>query len=92
MTFRLIPVLAVAGAAVAVAGCGNDVPSNSVAKVGDSTITKKEFDRWLTNAASGQAQGGQPTVPDPPDFKKCVAALKKQPTPAGRGQAVRRAS
>ena len=86
MTFRLIPVLAVAGAAVAVAGCGNDVPSNSVAKVGDSTITKKEFDRWLTNAASGQAQGGQAARPDPPDFKKCVAGLQKQPAPQGAGK------
>lgn len=62
------------------------MPSNSVAKVGDSTITKKEFDRWLTNAASGPTQGGQAAVPDPPDFKKCVAAFKKQPAPQGAGK------
>ena len=52
-----------------------------MAKVGDSTITKDEFDRWLMNAASGQ-QGGA-AVPDPPDFEKCVAALKKQPQAQG---------
>jgi foldase protein PrsA len=60
------------------AGCGNDVPANSVAKVGDSNITKADFDRWLKNAASSQSQGGTPVVPDPPNFTKCVADLKKQ--------------
>ncbi|HYI37610.1 MAG TPA: peptidyl-prolyl cis-trans isomerase [Thermoleophilaceae bacterium] len=65
--------------AVLIAGCGDDVPSNSVAKVGDTNITKDEFNRWLTNAASGQQQGGgQAVIPDPPDYKKCVAGLKKQ--------------
>jgi foldase protein PrsA len=86
MTFRLLPVVAIALAGAVVAGCGNDVPSNSVAKVGDSNITKSEFDRWLKNAASGQAQGGQASIPDPPDFKACVAGLKKQPTPQGAGK------
>ena len=82
MNFRFsLALLALATAAV-VAGCGNDVPANSVAKVGDSTITKDEFDRWLMNAASGQQQGGG-AVPDPPDYTKCVAALKKQPAAEG---------
>ncbi len=71
-------------AAVAlVSGCGNDVPANGVAKVGDAVITKKEFDRWFKNAAKGQGQGGASAVPEPPDFEKCVAALKKQPQPQG---------
>ena len=65
--------------AALVAGCGDDVPSNSVAKVGDSNITKDEFNRWLKNAASGQQQGGgSAVIPDPPDYTKCVAGLKKQ--------------
>ncbi len=80
---RPLVTVALAGTCAAVAiGCGNGVPSNSVAKVGDSTITKKDFDRWLKNAASGQQQGGAGVVPDPPDYTKCVAALKKQ---AGAG-------
>ena len=64
------------------------MPSNTVAKVGDSNITKDEFDRWLKNAASGQPQGGgSAVVPDPPDFKKCIAGLKKQlATPQGAGK------
>jgi len=61
-----------------VLGCGNDVPANSVAKVGDSTITKSDFNHWLKNASSGQQQGGAGVVPDPPDYSKCVAGLKKQ--------------
>ncbi len=86
MNFRLIPVLAIVAAAVVVAGCGDDVPSNSVAKVGDTTITKEDFDRWLTNATSSQQQGGQAQAPDPPEFTKCVAGLKKQPQPQGAGK------
>src|SRR5215211_8446284 len=72
------------GAAV-VTGCGNDVPPNAVAKVGDSVITQDEFDKWMKTASAGQAQGGAAAVaPDPPDFKKCVAAKKKQPVPKGQ--------
>ena len=69
----------------AVAGCGNDVPSGAVAKVGDQTISQQDFDKWLKTAASGQAQTGQTAVPDPPDFTACVAA--KQKTPVAKGQA-----
>jgi len=83
MTSRLFFAFAVTAV---VAGCGNSVPANSVAKVGDSTITKAEFDRWLKNAASGQSQGGAVAVPDPPDFTKCVAAQKKQSQPQGAGK------
>ncbi|MDQ4049639.1 MAG: peptidyl-prolyl cis-trans isomerase, partial [Actinomycetota bacterium] len=79
---RLLPAAALA-AAVVVAGCGNSVPSDSVAKVGDTAIAKKEFDRWLKNAARGQQQGGGASVPDPPTFAKCVAGLKKAPQPQG---------
>jgi foldase protein PrsA len=82
---RPLAVIAVTALFAAVAaGCGNDVPPSAVAKVGDSTISKDEFNRWLTNAAAGQqAQGGTSTVPDPPDFEKCVASLKKMPAPEG---------
>ncbi len=81
---KLAAALLVSGAgAAALAGCGNDVPTGSVAKVGDATITKKEFDKWLRTAAISQAQGGQASIPDPPDFRRCVAAKQKQPTPEG---------
>src|SRR4051794_38225924 len=65
------------------AGCGNDVPSGSVAKVGDATIQKADFDKWLKSAAQGSAQGGSASVPDPPSYSKCVAAKSKQAAPQG---------
>jgi foldase protein PrsA len=71
---------------VAVSGCGNDVPPNGVATVGDTVIKKSEFDKWLGIAAKGQSQGGPASVPDPPDFTKCVAARQRQPLPKGSKQ------
>jgi len=75
-------VAAVSLCAVA-AGCGNGVPASGVAKVGDSTITKDEFNHWLKSAAAGQAQGSGAPAPDPPKYTECVAGLKKQPTQPG---------
>jgi len=84
---RSLTAFALAGlCAATVAGCGNDVPPSAVAKVGDSTISKDEFDRWYKNAAAGATQGGQVAAPDPPDFEKCVAGLQKQPQPEGAGK------
>src|SRR5688500_13578523 len=73
------------GAAVVI-GCGgsDSVPSGSVATVGDEEITQEEFDKWLKTAVSGQAQGGEAVVPDPPQFTKCVAAKKDAPVPKGQ--------
>jgi foldase protein PrsA len=68
---------------VALAGCGNSVPAGAVAKVGESTITQDEFDKWMDIAVRGQSQqgGAAATAPDPPDFEKCVAAKQKTPVP-----------
>jgi foldase protein PrsA len=72
--------------AAALTACGNDVPPNAVAKVGDETISQDEFDKWVETAVKGQAQqGGTAVVPDPPDFEKCVAAKKKTPVPEAQG-------
>jgi foldase protein PrsA len=80
----LLSVLAVA--AIAATGCGDDVPSGAVAKVGDEVITKSEFDHFLAITARQQSQGvpgAAATVPDAPDFKRCVAEKAKQPVPQG---------
>src|SRR5215208_477215 len=82
----LFALLALALGATVLVGCGNDVPAGAVAKVGDSTITQDEFDKWLTIAVKGQGQGGTTAVPDPPDYEKCVAAKKKTPVPKGQKQ------
>src|SRR3954447_19276578 len=66
--------LPIAACAVVIAGCGNDVPSNGVAKVGDTVITKDQFNHWLSAAAHGSsAPGSTPVIPDPPNFTKCIA-------------------
>src|SRR5918999_3692730 len=82
---KLACAAAVLGVA-ALAGCGSNVPSGSVAKVGDEEITKEEFDKWLKSASQGAAAGGQAAAPDPPEFKKCVAAKESQPQPQGGAQ------
>jgi foldase protein PrsA len=69
--------------AAAIAGCGSEVPAGSVAKVGDATIEKAEFDRWMKSASARAGAGSQAAVPDPPNFTKCVAAKEKQPLPKG---------
>ncbi len=55
------------------------MPSDAVARVGDTVITKQQFDHWYTSAARGQQQQGGPSVaPDPPTYAKCIAAFKQQ--------------
>ena len=85
-TKLLLPLAALAVGLAVLSGCGNDVPSGAVAKVGDSTITQEEFDKWLSTAAKGNAQGGTAAVPDPPDYEKCVAAKAKTPVPKDQKQ------
>ena len=80
---------AIAALILTVAGCGgSDVPSDSVAKVGDAKITKAQFNHWFPAAAKQQAQStgqkpAQVAVPDPPNFTKCIAAKQKAPVPKG---------
>jgi foldase protein PrsA len=86
--FRITALLAAALAVgLLVVGCGGGVPSDGVAKVGDTTIKKSDFDHWLAAAARQQSQG-QPGAsaaapPDPPNFTKCIAAKQQQPLPTG---------
>jgi foldase protein PrsA len=87
LTLKILIPLALTGvSAAALTACGNDVPPNAVAKVGDETITQDEFDKWVKTAVKSQAQGGPAVVPDPPDFEKCVAAKKKAPAPEGQAK------
>jgi foldase protein PrsA len=79
---HLLPVAA--AAALFLTGCGGDIPGNGVAKIGDTVITKDQFNHWLNAAAHGSAAPGQAVVvPDPPTFGKCIANQAKQPVPKG---------
>jgi len=88
-TFRLLLLLATLAAALVAAGCGgDDVPSDSVAKVGDVKITKTQYNHWFLASVKQQAQStgqkpDQVVAPDPPNFTKCIAAKQTQPLPSG---------
>jgi foldase protein PrsA len=89
-TLRIFLALAaLAIVAVFAAGCGgDDVPSDSVAKVGDVKITKSQYQHWFLASVKQQAQStgqkpDQVVAPDPPNFTKCIAAKQKQPLPQG---------
>ncbi|HEY1595546.1 MAG TPA: peptidyl-prolyl cis-trans isomerase [Thermoleophilaceae bacterium] len=89
MKKKLLTVLALLTVAVAVlvSGCGSGVPSNSVAEVDGTPITKTDFNHWLDVAAKQSVPAGStaaPAIPDPPDYTQCVAALQKQPVAKGQ--------
>lgn len=77
-------------AAAVLVACGGGIPGNGVARVDDTTIKKAEFDHWIVVAAkSSQQQGAAArpaTVPDAPNFTKCVAAARKQQPKPAKGQ------
>jgi foldase protein PrsA len=81
---RLVLTLCVLGAAVVVIGCGG-VPGNAVATVDGNSIDKDDFNHWMAVAAK---TSGQPnaSVPDSPDFKKCVAEKRKTLPKPAKGQ------
>jgi len=81
----LLPLLAIGLCALPAAGCGNELPPSAVAKVGDATISKDDFNKWVKILGAGQAQGGMAVAPDPPEYTKCVAGLKKS-QPKGSGK------
>jgi hypothetical protein len=58
------------------------IPAGSVAIVVGKPITQSAFNHWMYVAAKSQATTGQPViVPDPPEYKGCVAQVhQKIPT------------
>jgi foldase protein PrsA len=72
-------------AAALAAGCGESIPGNSVATVDGQDITRSDFDHWMTvfaksSASQASQQGGASTttatVPDPPEYAKCIKAKR----------------
>jgi foldase protein PrsA len=91
--FRALKFLPALGAffvlAVLLAACGDSVPGNAVVRVDSKTIKTSKFDHWLKVAAlSSQAPGSttKASVPDPPDFTKCVAGKTKSAPKPAKGQ------
>ena len=79
---RSITLALSACAVLAVAGCGSDVPGNSVATVAGNPITTAAFNHWMYVAAKGTAASspGAPVIvpTDPPTFAGCIAQVRKQ--------------
>ncbi|HWF35459.1 MAG TPA: peptidyl-prolyl cis-trans isomerase [Solirubrobacteraceae bacterium] len=77
---RLTPALGAIFVAAIVSACGSAVPGDSVAVVAGNPITSRALAHWGYVAAVGQSQAspGSPViVPDPPNYTKCIASLKK---------------
>jgi foldase protein PrsA len=82
---RLLSMLCALGALTAVAvGCGG-VPGNAVAEVDGNAIDKEEFDHWTQVIAKSSGQPNA-TVPDAPDFVKCIAQKRKTTPAPAKGQ------
>jgi foldase protein PrsA len=81
----LLALCVLAVPAAIVAGCGG-VPGNAVATVDGTAIEKTAYDHWLQVAAKSSGQGAAATVPDPPDFKACIAAKRKTTPKPAKGQ------
>jgi foldase protein PrsA len=77
---------------LALTACGGDggVPGNAVVKIGPDTIKTTAFDHWIAAAAKSQAAQTGATaavsVPDPPNFTKCIAQKKKTAAKPAKGQ------
>ena len=72
---------------IALAACGDEVPSNSVASVDGENIPREQFSRWLGIAAStSQPQGAGKIAYTPPDYASCIATKKKTAPKPAKGQ------
>jgi foldase protein PrsA len=92
---RTAPIAAalLAAAALGLSACGGSgLPGNAVATVGDQTIKRDTFDHWMKIIAISTAAQSNPnaaktaTAPDAPDFKQCVANMKKTAAKPAKGQ------
>ncbi len=68
--------------AAGLSACGSGLAGNSVADMSGNAITTAAFNHWMFVAAKGNASQspGQPVIVpnDPPEFKKCIAQVRKQ--------------
>jgi foldase protein PrsA len=80
----LLALCALASTAAVAAGCGG-VPGNAVAEVDGTAIEKDDFEHWMAIAARSSGQPNA-TVPDPPEYAKCVESKKKTAPKPAKGQ------
>ena len=66
------------------AGCGG-VPGDAVATVDCTSISKSDFDHWMTVAAKSGGQSGA-AAPKPPGFADCIKQKRKTTPAPAKGQ------
>jgi foldase protein PrsA len=79
---------AVLFALVALSACGG-VPGNAVVQVDSSSISKDAFKHWMgvaATASSPAAGQSKAAIPEPPDYKACIAHLQATTPPPTKGQ------
>jgi foldase protein PrsA len=82
----LLALCALAAITAVAAGCGGgSIPGNAVASVDGNSIDKSEFNHWMNVAVKSSGQPSA-TVPDPPNYQKCVAQKRKTAPKPGKGQ------
>jgi foldase protein PrsA len=80
----LLALCALAAVAAVAVGCGG-VPGDAVASVDGDEIQKEEFEHWMQVASKSSGQPGA-SVPDAPEFTKCVANKRKTAPKPAKGQ------
>ncbi len=78
VVLAVLALLGVAAASLLAAGCGggNEVSSDEVATVGDSSVTKAEFDKLLTQAKTQiKAQGSTFPAEGSPEYDQYVGQI-----------------
>src|SRR5918999_1209680 len=80
----LLGLCALAATAAVAAGCGG-VPGNAVAEVDGTPIEKDTFEHWMNVAAKSSGQPGA-TVPDAPEYTRCVENKRKTAPKPAKGQ------
>jgi foldase protein PrsA len=80
----LMALCALAATAAVVAGCGG-VPGNAVAEVDGTAIEKEDFEHWMQVASKSSGQPNA-TVPDAPEYTKCVENKRKTAPKPAKGQ------
>src|SRR3954452_24866616 len=66
------------------AGCGG-VPGDAVATVDGTSISKSDFDHWMTVAAKSGGQSGA-AAPKPPAYTECIKQKRKTTPAPAKGQ------
>jgi parvulin-like peptidyl-prolyl isomerase len=85
-SLRLVLALCALSATVVVAaGCGEGVPGNAVAEVDGTAIEKDAFTHWMNVAAKSSGTKGA-SVPDAPEYTKCVEQKRKTAPAPAKGQ------